>query len=309
MDKIKEKSFIVFSNIFKYLSNFEYNDFYDMNIIFTYILEYIINSNKNLSTGSIILRDDDGYFRYIATKGHDFNILKNIVYNKYDFSIERFYGIHLLKSGKDFEKDEHVDLLIKGGNLLTLKSYLSIPILSKNEVIGFLNLDNYSNENIFSDEIIQLSKYFSNYMGYIYELLNLKRELSLNKIILEKANISNNLFYNKPFLIDKVKLFFENYSEFNFAIIKLKNNYENNVLDAIFKRINKLFIDDYVAYDNNHFYILSEYISKYFFDIELKKYLEKRIYFEKEIIPEYDYYLYDIPEDIKTFNDLILLII
>jgi hypothetical protein len=307
VDKINEKNTIIFSKIFELLSK-EYNDFFEMNTIFTYILESIINSNKNLSTGSIILKDEDGYFRYIAVKGHDYNLLKGIKYRKNDIHKDRFYGITILKIKPEIERYDLFEKLVKGGNLLKIKSILSIPININNEVVGFLTLDNYTND-IFSDEIISLAKVYTDFIGIIYENIIIKKELNLHNAIIEKANITNGILFNKDFLIKKTKEFFENNKEFNFAVIKLKKEYDNKIFKIISRRINRLFIDDYVAFDNNTFYILSEYISNYYFENDLKNSMEKPILFENEdIIPEYDYSLYIIPDEINSIDDLIFLL-
>lgn len=306
MVKIINRKFInIFSKVFEMISEKEYNEFLDMTNIFEYILISIMDFDSRLTTGSVILRDDDGYFRYVAVKGHDMNILKDIRFKKNDIFEEKFYGAQIITSRIERETREQLDLLVKGGNLLKLKSYLSVPISTKNEVVGFLNIDNYSEKNIFIDgEIINIAKFFAKFMGHIYENINDKRDLRIKEKLLNKSNISNGILYNKAFLLGSLKEFFEKYEEFVFAIITIKNKLDEKSLESIFHRINKLFDEDIVAYEDNTFYILSEYISDYFFKTELKEVLEKPILWDTEIYPKFEYNFYNIPGDLKDIEEI-----
>ncbi|SHE44286.1 hypothetical protein SAMN02745164_00450 [Marinitoga hydrogenitolerans DSM 16785] len=281
-------------------------DFYDMENIFDIILSKVLSYSPLLTTGSIILRDDDGYFKYIAAKGHDFNILKNIVFKKNNIFKYRFYSTNIVKNKIESETTEQLELLIKGGNLLNIKSYLSVPILINNENFGFLNIDNYSDKNIFDDNITKMAKDYSKFIASIYKAIIMKKELNLKTLLLRKTEIINNYnIYSKNFLIQKARDFFKNYEEFIFINIKIKNNLEEKELNCIINRLHKLFEDDFVFFDNNNkeFFILSEYISNYYFETNVKNELLKPIFWNYELIPEFEFYFYNIPDDINNIEN------
>ncbi|WP_129408627.1 GAF domain-containing protein [Marinitoga lauensis] len=303
---IKDENIIsFFSTLLKTFGKKTFKDFYDMQCIFEPLLSKILSLNPILTSGSIILRDIDGYFKYIAVKGHDMSILKEIKFSKDNISEESFHGIRLIKSKMLKESKEQIELLVKGGNLLKLKSYLSIPIYVNNNTIGFLNLDNYSEKNIFTNNIISMAKVFADFMGILYHNILIKRELCIRNEMLKKAEIiNNNNLYTKNFILKKAEEFFENYEEFVFLIIKLKSQMDRKSLKCIIRRVNSLFEDDFVAFENNTFFVLSEYISDYFLKNEVTNKLKEPLYWNSLIIPDFEYYFYNIPEDLKNIKEL-----
>ena len=276
-----------------------------MQNIFESILFQLLSLNKKLTTGSIILRDIDGYYKYIAVKGHDFSILKEVKLTTEDIHENRFHSIRIIRNKIENEKTQQLELLIKGGNLLKLKTYLSIPILINNKNMGFLNIDNYIEENIFTDDIIKLSRNFANFIGTVYSTILKRKKLIAKLLLLEKLNIEKNSLFSKNFLMKKAKELFNISEDFIFITIHYKNALDNkNVLACLIDRLNKLFSDDYISFEYDTFYILTEYISDYYLENEVKKILSQPIFWKYEINPNFEYHLYRIPEDIKDFDEL-----
>ncbi|GAB6188900.1 hypothetical protein JCM30566_06390 [Marinitoga arctica] len=251
------------------------------------------------------MRDIDGYYKYIAVKGHNMEFLKKISFSSENIYKEKFHSTHIIKTKVEREDPEQLELLVKGGNLLKIKTYLSVPIIMNDKNIGFLNIDNYTDKNIFTDEIISLSKSFANFISIAYSSI-LKRKKLLNKaFLLKKSNIENNGTYTKDFIFEKAEEFFNLYEEFIFLTARYKNFLDDqNVLSCLIDRVNNLFPDDYISFEKDTFFILSNYISEYFFKTEVKKILSKPIFWENKIIPNFEYFLYKIPEDIKNINEL-----
>jgi hypothetical protein len=110
------------------------------------ILEKFVKSIPNVNSSSLILKDKEGYFRYVSVYNHNIRGLKNLKLKKSDFLPERFKDVYVIKIDEILEqfhfstqrRKEITDILVKYGNLARIKSMISIPIFKDKECIGFL---------------------------------------------------------------------------------------------------------------------------------------------------------------------------
>ncbi|OQY10750.1 MAG: hypothetical protein B6I29_00685, partial [Marinitoga sp. 4572_148] len=171
---------------------------------------------------------------------------------------------------------------------------------------------------------------FANFIGTAYSTILKRKKLIAKLLLLEKLNIEKNSLFSKNFLMKKAKELFNISEDFIFITIHYKNALDNkkkelfnisedfifitihyknaldnkNVLACLIDRLNKLFSDDYISFEYDTFYILTEYISDYYLENEVKKILSQPIFWKYEINPNFEYHLYRIPEDIKDFDEL-----
>jgi diguanylate cyclase (GGDEF)-like protein len=83
---------------------------------------------------------------------------------------------------KDFGINDRLDeerrnILYKAGQVKKIEAMLSVPIVVNNKTVAFINLDNYSMENAYNDESIQIAKIFGNAVAAIFQKLSLEKEL------------------------------------------------------------------------------------------------------------------------------------
>lgn len=151
--------------------------------------------------GSIMLLDkEEGILRIKAAEGISENIVKNT-------RIKLGEGISgwVAKQGlslfiKDIEKDSRFSK--KGAERYYTKSLLSVPLKTKDEIVGVLNVNNKVDRNSFNELDLEILALFSSYASAaiervclyenkkkeIEELANLTRKLKTHKRIISKVN-------------------------------------------------------------------------------------------------------------------------
>lgn len=146
------------------------------------ILEKFVKSIPNVNSSSLILKDKEGYFRYVSVYNHNIRGLKNLKLKKSDFLPERFKDVYVIKIDEILEqfhfstqrRKEITDILVKYGNLARIKSMISIPIFKDKECIGFLTLDSWEREDAFDNKIIKdFSKMFSGILSNLFHYSDL----------------------------------------------------------------------------------------------------------------------------------------
>ncbi|MDZ7801947.1 MAG: diguanylate cyclase [Trueperaceae bacterium] len=126
--------------------------------------------------GSMVLWDDAGHYRFVAAEEFDLDVLRELrlepdeIGRSHPPRVERIqvHDTH----GRLSEKK--VEVFRRAGNLLDIKMTLSVPILAAGEPRGFMNLDNFHDEDAFGAEAIEVAEALAAQVGIALQRLQLE---------------------------------------------------------------------------------------------------------------------------------------
>ncbi len=152
------------------------------------ILEAAVNIVPRAQAGSLILKEGD-FLVFRAAVGYDLTQLRRVKFNPKiilqpldkNVRIVRGFGEY---NSKNMPKEDY-EILSKFGRVNEIKASISLPIVINEEVLGFMVLDNFENEDAFDEESLQLAQLFSNITGVLLEHMTLQAKLEEQKRNLE----------------------------------------------------------------------------------------------------------------------------
>jgi diguanylate cyclase (GGDEF)-like protein len=177
------------------------------------LLEKAIEIIPGAQAGSILTKQGD-YFVYSASVGFDFEKLSNVKLKPEELVQGFTKEIQIIKNLDKFDintlTDENAEILKTVGKIFEIKSTLSIPIVINDEILAFLNLDNFTSENAFSELSINIGRLFANQVGIIFERILLERQLREQRKQLEHLSLHDPLtgLPNRRFLEVEAKRMF-----------------------------------------------------------------------------------------------------
>jgi diguanylate cyclase (GGDEF)-like protein/PAS domain S-box-containing protein len=144
------------------------------------LMERAIELVPDAEGGSMVLWDDDlERYRFVAARGFDLEVLRRIhlTAEALDRSdpprVERI-RIHDVRGRLD---DETVELFREAGRLADIRMTLSVPISAGGRARGFLNLDNFRDDDAFGDEAIEVAEALAVQVGLAFQRLRLEASL------------------------------------------------------------------------------------------------------------------------------------
>ncbi len=160
------------------------------------LLDYAVKMIPGAQAGSVLTREND-FFVFSAAVGYSFEILSKIKLKPEELAQGYTREIKIIKKIGSFDKqnlpDDKIEQFKNSGKTEEIKSTLSIPIVISNEIVAFLNLDNFENENAFGPLSIEIGKAFANQLGIIFEKIRLEKELIKKKENLEYLSLHDPL--------------------------------------------------------------------------------------------------------------------
>ena len=153
------------------------------------LLERTVSTVPDAQAGSILLKDAQGCFCFVAAVNFDLAGLQKLVFYPHEFLID----LKNLDPQRVYDYDsaplpeaERQHILETSGRVKDLKTSLSVPIALDGEVIAFLHLNNFETENAFSDEDLDLTKLFARQVAALLKRLKLETELRTRQSELER---------------------------------------------------------------------------------------------------------------------------
>ncbi|HQO06425.1 MAG TPA: diguanylate cyclase, partial [Fervidobacterium sp.] len=152
---------------------------------YQYMIEKAVQIVPGAQGGSVLIRDGS-YFTFSGCVGYDFEQLSKVKFRP-DELVQGTNGeIKEIEALGEFDKEafrggENLDILSKYGRIDEIKSTLSIPVIVNNEIVAFLNLDNFEKENAFTEDSKKVATVFANQLGVLFERIALEKELEQQK--------------------------------------------------------------------------------------------------------------------------------
>ncbi|WP_448375447.1 sensor domain-containing diguanylate cyclase [Fervidobacterium sp.] len=163
---------------------------------YQFILEKAVEIIPGAQAGSVLIRNGD-FYEFAATVGYDFSQISKVRFRPEELaqSIDKKVKVITQLDGYDSTKitDERLDILLKYGRINEIKAMLSIPIVANDEIVAFLNIDNFESERAFNEFSIKIATVFANQIGVIFERIKLEEELQKQKEYLEYISLRDPL--------------------------------------------------------------------------------------------------------------------
>ncbi|MEA1884206.1 MAG: sensor domain-containing diguanylate cyclase, partial [Thermotogota bacterium] len=171
------------------------------------VLKMAIDIVPGVQAGSVLLRVGNE-FRFAATIGYDFSVLKKISLKEEELLQTQDNEIGVIRNLKQRNEEkignDKAYALNTSGRTEEIKETLSIPIKIESKVVAFFNLDNLEEEAAITNDSIKIARLFSDVMTAImqksqYEKTLLKKNEELKKMSNYDplTNLSNRRFLSE----------------------------------------------------------------------------------------------------------------
>ncbi len=170
---------------------------------FELILDSALSIIEKVNKGSILMRDDDGLFRFKAFRGYP-DDLRNIVLKLeeiYLYKCNKFDDTAIITNPSNFNRGflhkEKYDEFKSSGELDNIHSVLSSPIKIEGELIGIINIDSMDSSVTFNQDDIKMMKHIKNELE-----LSLKNFLAQEQYRYRASHDELTDLYNRRILKD-----------------------------------------------------------------------------------------------------------
>ncbi|MEN3043068.1 MAG: diguanylate cyclase [Fervidobacterium sp.] len=150
------------------------------------LLGSVVENVSFINSGSVLLRDEEGTFYYVAAYNHDYRLLEKIKFNEKEIIMRRFKHVYIIKrknldlikelSNKLGNIDENLRDSVQ--SIQNIKAFVSIPIRVHRRIVGFFNLDSWESEDVFERKnFIPVAEMISDLLSLSVERFELIKEL------------------------------------------------------------------------------------------------------------------------------------
>ncbi|MCX7654577.1 MAG: diguanylate cyclase [Fervidobacterium sp.] len=150
------------------------------------LLESVVENVNFINSGSVLLRDEEGTFYYVAAYNHDYRLLEKIKFDEKEIIMRRFKHVYVIKRRNlDLIKElsnklGNIDESLKDSvrSIQNIKAFVSIPIRVHRRIVGFFNLDSWESEDVFERKnFIPVAEMISDLLSLSLERFGLIKEL------------------------------------------------------------------------------------------------------------------------------------
>ena len=163
---------------------------------YQFILEKAVEIIPGAQAGSVLIKNGD-YYEFAACVGYDFAQLSKVKFKPEELAQSLYGQVKIITHLDEFDStkimDERQEILVKYGRISEIKAMLSVPISVENEIVAFLNLDNFEDEKAFNEFSIRIATVFANQVGVVFERIKLENELQKQKEYLEYISLRDPL--------------------------------------------------------------------------------------------------------------------
>ncbi len=150
----------------------------DVQNLYQFLLEKAVETVYGAQAGSALVKEKDVYV-FKATVGYDLSKLSRVFFHRNELVQGETRDVMLVRDFSINEKldKERKDALYSTGKIDQIKVMMTIPVLIREETVGFINLDNFDDPDAFNEESIEAARLFALHMGIIFERLNLEEQI------------------------------------------------------------------------------------------------------------------------------------
>lgn len=165
------------------------------------LLKTAVDIIPGAQAGSVLLKSGDFYI-FASCYGYDFEQLSKVKFAPSDLAQGVSGEVRVVKNLGKFDKEhfknsENLEILEKYGRVNELKAMLSVPVKVEDELVAFLNVDNFENEDAFTEESVRIATVLANQLGVLFTRLKLEDELAEQKNLFEHLS-THDMLTNLP---------------------------------------------------------------------------------------------------------------
>ena len=162
-------------------------------LVYQRFLEHAVRAVTGAQAGSVILRDSDGRYHFVAAVNYELSELAQVTLSHEEVTIVRHRIDKRTRLIYDYSADKLLDpersgILTTAGRIDEIKVSLSVPIEIGSELAAFLCLDNFVSSDAFSATDIATAEAVAAQLGVLLQRFRLERELQARQRELERAN-------------------------------------------------------------------------------------------------------------------------
>ncbi|MCD6462904.1 MAG: diguanylate cyclase [Thermotogae bacterium] len=150
----------------------------DSREIFEKIMDMTVNMIPNVQAGTLILKQDDGSYHFIAVSGLDMERLSKVSFTAEEVKRLVSEGPIIVKDWRRFREgmDEKRQEYLSTG-IRYIKTTLVVPILFKGEILGYFTLDNFNDSDAFDNEALEMARILGAQTAVLMKKLELEKDL------------------------------------------------------------------------------------------------------------------------------------
>lgn len=142
------------------------------------ILEKAVETVPGVQAGSVLV-EEKGVYVYKAAVGYELSKLSKVFFHRHELAQGLAKDVMIVT---DFSVNEKLDetrkkILEDVGRFRQIKVMMTIPVIVHEKTVGFFNLDNFENPDIFDEESIDAARIFAVQIGVIFERLSLEKQI------------------------------------------------------------------------------------------------------------------------------------
>lgn len=162
-------------------------------LVYQRFLEHAVRAVTGAQAGSILLRDSDGRYHFVAAVNYELAELAQVTLSHEEVTRVRHRIDKRTRLIYDYSADKLLDaercgILSTAGRIDEIKVSLSVPIEIGNELAAFLCLDNFVSSDAFSATDIATAEAVAAQLGVLLQRFRLEHELRARQRELERAN-------------------------------------------------------------------------------------------------------------------------
>jgi len=163
---------------------------------YQFILEKAVEIIPGAQAGSVLIKNGE-FYEFAACVGYDFAQLSKVKFKPEELAQSTDTKVKVISHLKGFDSmklnDERLEILRKYGKISQIKAMLSVPIVVRQEIVAFLNIDNFEDDEAFNEFSVKIATVFANQIGVIFERIKLEEELQKQKEYLEYMSLRDPL--------------------------------------------------------------------------------------------------------------------
>lgn len=146
------------------------------------VLEQAIAVVPDAQGGSLLLRGENGTYRFAAAVGFDLAALQAVALRPAEIGTRpaTVARVSLRETTRRLDS-ERVEVFVEAGRLDEIETTLSVPILVDGVLRGYMNLDNFASAEAFDQDSLEIAAALSAQVGVALQRLQLERALELER--------------------------------------------------------------------------------------------------------------------------------
>ena len=143
------------------------------------LLEMAVAAIPGAQVGTMLLRDEQRSYRFVAAVGYDLSLLKTTFLHEHELFLQNAgTGPQLLRTFDNSALPrERLEPILNSGPSDAIKVVLAIPVYLAGEPLAYVYLDNLADEEAFDEDALQMAQLFGQQVAAVWQRLKLEGEL------------------------------------------------------------------------------------------------------------------------------------